>query len=125
MSDVIQLTRSRNGISDIVKNLIPDGHLSACLTCGACASGCPATGIMDMDPRKFLRMAVLGLDQELERHPWVWICTMCKRCTDVCPMAINIPQLIFFLRSQWPREERPKGILGENEQTCLRPDLAG
>jgi Fe-S oxidoreductase len=65
-----------------------------------------------MDPRKFIRMAVFGMDQALERHPWVWSCTMCKRCYDACPMSINIPQLVFYLRSLWPREERPKGILG-------------
>jgi len=65
-----------------------------------------------MDPRKFIRMAVFGMDEELERHPWVWACTMCKRCYDVCPMSIDIPNLVFYLRSQWPREERPKGILG-------------
>ncbi|EMS81429.1 oxidoreductase, selenocysteine-containing [Desulfotignum phosphitoxidans DSM 13687] len=112
MPEAIQLTRSSNGISDKVKQLIPDGNLSACLTCGTCTSGCPATGLMDMDPRKFLRMAVFGLDRELERHPWVWACTMCNRCYDACPMKLNIPQLIFYLRSQWPREERPKGILG-------------
>ncbi len=64
MAEAIQLTRSTSGIRDNVKHLIPDGNLSACLTCGTCTSGCPATGLMDMDPRKFLRMAVFGMDRE-------------------------------------------------------------
>ena len=72
MLDGIKLSYTSNGIKDKVKELIPDGTLSACLTCGACSSGCPATGLMDMDPRKFLRMVVLGMDEELARHPWVW-----------------------------------------------------
>ncbi|MGD9251922.1 MAG: oxidoreductase, partial [Desulfobacterales bacterium] len=43
---------------DRVKELLPEGgNLDLCLTCGACASGCPATGLHGMDPRKFLRMA--------------------------------------------------------------------
>ena len=51
---------------DKVKELLPDGgNLNLCLTCGACASGCPATGLDGMDPRKFLRMAALGLDEEI------------------------------------------------------------
>ena len=115
MLDRLKITHKNNGIREQVKALIPDGNLSACLTCGTCASGCPATNLHDMDPRKFIRMAVFGMDEELARHPWVWACTMCKRCQDACPMAINIPQLIFYLRSQCPREERPKGILGSCE----------
>jgi len=98
---------------DKVKELLPEGgNLNLCLTCGACASGCPATGLMDMDPRKFLRMAALGLDEEITSTPWVWMCSMCQRCVYVCPMEINIPQLVYNARAAWPREKRPKGILG-------------
>ena len=112
MTEALKVTGGKSRIKDMALALIPDGNLSACLTCGTCASGCPATGLMDMDPRKYLRMAVLGMDEELTKHPWIWVCTMCKRCYDVCPMHINIPALTFELRSGWPREERPKGILG-------------
>lgn len=98
---------------DKVKQILPDeGNLDLCLTCGACASGCPATGLEGMDPRKFLRMAALGMDEEIKSTPWVWMCTMCQRCIYVCPMKINIPQLVYYARATWPREERPKGILG-------------
>jgi ferredoxin len=105
--------KKERGLMDEVNALIPDGgNLNLCLTCGACASGCPATGLEDMDPRKFLRMAALGLDEEITSTPWVWMCSMCQRCVYVCPMEINIPQLIYNVRAAWPREERPKGILG-------------
>jgi heterodisulfide reductase subunit C len=98
---------------DKVKELLPEGgNLNLCLTCGACSSGCPATGLGDMDPRKFLRMAALGMDEEVTSTPWVWMCTMCQRCIYVCPMKIDIPQLVFNARASWAREDRPKGILG-------------
>ena len=55
-----------NMLIDEVKKFIPEGgNLNLCLTCGACSSGCPATGLENMDPRKFLRMAALGLDEEI------------------------------------------------------------
>jgi len=104
-------TKRKNVFLDKVKELLPDGgNLS--LTCGACASGCPATGLDNMDPRKFLRMAALGMDEEIAKSDWPWMCTMCMRCIYVCPMQIDIPQLIFNARQMRPREERPKGILG-------------
>ncbi len=107
---------------DKVKEILPEGgNLNLCLTCGACSSGCPATGLGGMDPRKFLRMAALGLDEEVTSTPWVWQCTMCQRCIYVCPMKIDIPRLVFFARQSWPREERPKGILGSCDM-ALRND---
>jgi ferredoxin len=107
---------------DKVKKLLPEGgNLNLCLTCGACSSGCPATGLEDMDPRKFLRMAALGMDEEILSTPWVWMCTMCQRCIYVCPMKIDIPQLVYNARAAWPREKRPKGILGSCDM-ALRND---
>ncbi len=103
--------KKKSRFLDKVKKILPEeGNLDACLTCGACASGCPATGIDGLDPRKVLRMAVLGMDEELTTTPWAWACTMCTRCMYVCPMSINIPQLVFNMRASWPRDERPKGI---------------
>ncbi|MBW1867652.1 MAG: 4Fe-4S dicluster domain-containing protein, partial [Deltaproteobacteria bacterium] len=94
-----------------VRKMLPDGgNLNLCLTCGACSSGCPATGLEGMDPRKFLRMAALGMDEEITSTPWVWMCTLCQRCIYVCPMEINIPALVYEARATWPREKRPKGI---------------
>ncbi len=107
---------------DKVKELLPDGgNLNLCLTCGACSSGCPATGLEGMDPRKFLRMAALGMDEEILKSDWKWWCSMCMRCIYVCPMKINIPQLVFNARAMIPREERPKGIVGSCDM-ALRND---
>lgn len=112
--DMIKISGAQKSIfKDKVMALLPDGgNLNSCLTCGACSSGCPATGLDDMDARKLLRMAVLGLDEEILKSNWAWSCTMCTRCVHVCPMSINIPQLIYNIRASWPRENRPKGIIG-------------
>ena len=108
----IKISGKRNSaFLDKVKGILPnEGNLNACLTCGMCASGCPASGIDNMDPRKFLRMAVLGLDEEVLSTPWVWACTMCMRCIHACPMKIDIPQLMVNVRNSWPKDKQPKGI---------------
>ncbi len=105
-----------------VMRILPNGgNLNACLTCGACSAGCPATGLEGMDPRKLLRMASLGMDEEILHTQWAWYCTMCQRCIYVCPMQIDIPQLVFNLRKSWPRDQRPKGIR-ESCDMALRSD---
>jgi Fe-S oxidoreductase len=114
--------KKRSTFIDKVKELLPEGgNLNLCLTCGACSSGCPATGLEGMDPRKFLRMAALGMDAEIAKSKWPWMCSMCTRCMYVCPMKINIPQLVYNARKLTPREERPKGILGSCDM-ALRSD---
>jgi heterodisulfide reductase subunit C len=59
--------KKRSSFLAKVKELLPEGgNLDLCLTCGLCASGCPATGLAGgMDPRKFLRMAALGMNEEI------------------------------------------------------------
>ena len=114
----VELGRDKLGsFKDQVMELLPEGgNLNMCLTCGLCSAGCPASGLEGMDPRKFLRMAALGLDDEVTKNPWVWWCTMCMRCIHACPMSINIPQLVYNARKSWPTEEKPKGIVGSCEQ---------
>ncbi len=103
--------QSKTRFLDKDKDILHEGgNLNNCLTCGACSSGCPASGLERMDPRKFLRMAALGMDEEVIQSDWVWMCTMCQRCIYVCPMQIDIPQLVYNARASWPREKRPKGI---------------
>lgn len=114
--------KAKSTLKDKVMELLPEGgNLNLCLTCGMCSSGCPATGLDDMDPRKLLRMAALGMDEEILGSDWPWYCTMCQRCSYVCPMKIDIPQLVFNIRAMRPRAERPKGIVGSCD-VALRND---
>ncbi len=57
----------------------------ACMVCGSCASACPISGVDGMDPRKMVRMAVLGLEEEVLASQWPWKCTMCGKCERACP----------------------------------------
>ena len=62
------------------KRRIASQYADLCLTCGTCSGGCPVTGVDGMDIRKAVRMALLGLDQELIDSRFPWICTVCGRC---------------------------------------------
>jgi len=97
---------------EVAKELLPEGaSTDACVGCGLCASGCPASGLFGMDPRRFINMAMLGMNEELSTTPWVWACTQCKRCAYICPMGIDVSLLVGAARSAWPWDEKPKGIV--------------
>ncbi|MBU1342692.1 MAG: (Fe-S)-binding protein [Proteobacteria bacterium] len=116
--------KSNTLLKDLVMAMLPSGgNLNSCFTCGICASGCPASGLADMDPRMFVRMISMGMDEELMTSDWVWMCTTCNRCVHVCPMQIDIPMLVFIVRNNWPKNKRPRGIVdycsqGLKTDTC-------
>jgi len=86
-----------------------------CLTCGTCASACPISGVDGLDPRKIVRMAVLGMDKELIELDWPWKCTMCSKCEEACPANIQIIALMRKIRGARRRDLVPgpihKGVI--------------
>lgn len=86
-----------------------------CLTCGSCSSACPISGIDNMDPRKIIRLVVLGRTQEVIDSNWPWKCTMCGKCEEACPMNVELVKLMRRIRSLRDREKVPgplhKGVL--------------
>ena len=103
--------KKEKSFKDIVMEKLPDGgNLNACLTCGTCAAGCPATGMVGMDPRKVVRMAALGMDEELKKTPWAWMCSMCGRCVHACPMNVNIPGLVSICGNPGPGNSGPAAL---------------
>lgn len=89
-----------------------------CLTCGTCASACPIAGVDDLDPRKIVRMAMFGLEDELVDSTWPWKCTMCAKCENACPMNVEIVALIRRLRGKRDRDKVP-GPIHKGVATCL------
>ena len=90
----------------------------SCLTCGTCASACPISGVDGLDPRKIVRMAVLGMDQELVDSTWPWKCTMCGKCEESCPANINIVALMRKIRGTRERDKVP-GPIHKGVVMCL------
>jgi len=82
-----------------------------CLTCGTCASGCAATGLVPgWDPRKAIRAIALGLEQEVIDSKWPWVCTLCGRCQYACPMGIQLLKTFRACRTLRERDKVPGPI---------------
>jgi Fe-S oxidoreductase len=72
-----------------------DDNVSECLTCGACNSRCSwFDGEGGPIPRQMVRMAVMGLDEELIKSGMLWDCLLCNRCTQECPMGITMADVV-------------------------------
>jgi heterodisulfide reductase subunit C len=93
--------------------------LDLCMACGSCAAGCPLTGRDGFDPRKIVRMVLMGRDQELIDSKLPWLCTMCGKCEHACPMGISIAGLIRTIRGMVERDKVP-GMIHKGVDLCLK-----
>ncbi len=109
---VIELGEYENRLYD------DDKWADACLTCGTCASACPISGVDGLDPRKIVRMAFFGMEDDLIASDWPWKCTLCGKCENVCPAKIEIMQLMRRIRSRRDRSLVP-GPIHRGVSTCL------
>jgi len=82
-------------------NQLPLGdNILECLTCGACNSRCTwFDGQGGPLPRAMIRMAALGLDEQLVESNMLWDCLLCNRCTQGCPMGITMDKVVAKARS--------------------------
>lgn len=84
-------------------------HLDTCMACGKCTSVCPLHGFSNLDPRKVVRLILLGREQEVVDSDFIYQCTACDRCSKICPMGVRIGSLITRARSMRPRDQVPGG----------------
>jgi heterodisulfide reductase subunit C len=106
-------------ISKREKRRLASQYADLCLTCGTCAGGCPVTGVDGLDVRKVVRLALLGMDQEVIDSRFPWVCTLCGRCEHACPMNIDLTALLRSARSMRARDQVP-GVLHKGVLQCLK-----
>ena len=107
---------------DTVRKALENYDFDACMVCGSCASGCPASGTPSLagwDTRKVLRMLANGMVDEVVESAYPWLCTGCGRCAAVCPSGIDVPAILAHLRGLRDRDAVPgslhKGTLNNLE----------
>ena len=93
-----------------------------CYQCGKCAAGCPLADEMDYPSTVIMRMLQLGLpemDDKVLQSYTIWLCLTCETCYARCPMEIDIPRVMDYLRGESLRlrkvNRRAKDILAFNK----------
>ena len=70
-----------------------------CFTCGTCTASCPVAEVHDeYDPRRIIRMAILGMREEVLSSDILWMCSRCYTCAALCPQNVKFTDVISILR---------------------------
>ena len=74
--------------------------LKACFACGTCTAGCPVREVNDRyNPRRIIRMILLGMRKEVLESDFIWLCSTCYTCSERCPQGVNIPEIMNVLKN--------------------------
>jgi heterodisulfide reductase subunit C len=74
--------------------------IRACFACKACTAVCPIEAVdKRYDPRKIIRMAVFGMKKEVLESNFIWLCSSCYSCHEVCPQNVRFTDVMFALKN--------------------------
>jgi len=75
---------------------VPGGEgIRVCFGCGACSARCQVAGHHpDYDPRRIIRMVLMGMRAEVLASPLIWLCSTCYNCHEVCPQGVGFAEVL-------------------------------
>jgi len=80
-------------------------HIKSCFACGVCTGGCPVAEIDDRyDPRKIIRMILLGMKERVLSSDFIWLCSLCNTCSFICPQDVRFSEAMEVLREMALKE---------------------
>jgi heterodisulfide reductase subunit C len=80
-------------------------HIKTCYSCGVCSARCAIEKIEPAyNPRKIIRMILLGMEEALLKEELLWHCSTCYTCQESCPQQVNFTEVIFALRNMAVRQ---------------------
>jgi heterodisulfide reductase subunit C len=78
-------------------------NVNRCYQCGKCSAGCAVSEEMDYPPSRVMRMLQTNETEnyrEILSSESIWLCVSCQNCLSRCPMEIDIPHLMDYLREK-------------------------
>ncbi len=75
-------------------------NIKRCFACGTCSAVCPVMGVNeDYNPRKIIRMILLGMKKDVLESDFIWLCSGCYSCYERCPRDVKITNLMVAVRN--------------------------
>jgi heterodisulfide reductase subunit C len=84
----------------------PGGEsIAHCFACGTCTAGCPVRAINEKyNPRKIIRMVLLGMKKEVLTSDFIWLCSTCYSCQERCPQGVRLVDIMRVLKNMAVKE---------------------
>jgi heterodisulfide reductase subunit C len=74
-------------------------NIKKCFACGTCTAGCPAfQADHEYNPRRIIRMILLGMRAEVLSSPAIWLCHQCYACSANCPQEVDFSHIMMAVR---------------------------
>jgi heterodisulfide reductase subunit C len=74
-------------------------NIKKCYACGTCTSGCPVFQVETAyNPRKLIRMILIGMRKEVLASTVIWLCIRCYTCSANCPQGVDFSNIMMALR---------------------------
>ena len=102
---VVDLTKSDARFLRRLSQEFGASELNACFQCGVCTASCPIRELDDtFNPRKIMKLAKLGLKDQVLNNEFIWLCSMCFICLERCPQDVRPPDVMTVLRNMAAKE---------------------
>lgn len=105
MNDVIVIDELDPKFKYEVANEHGGEHIMRCFQCGTCTASCPVSELSERyNPRKIIKMILLGMRNEVLSSDAIWLCSDCYTCTERCPQDVGITEIMNAVKNIAVRE---------------------
>jgi len=113
---MVTTNQSKEKVLDLITDLDPKfkyevaaqpggENIKCCFACGVCTAGCPVAEIdPEYNPRKIIRMVLLGMRKEVLSSDFIWFCSLCYTCYAHCPQDVKFTDVMGVLRNMAVKE---------------------
>ena len=98
--DAIVTTGLDFKFSEEIANIPGGENIRKCYACGGCTIGCPVFEIDERyNPRKIIRMVLLGMRNEVLNSDVIWLCANCYTCFERCPQNVQFTTISHAIKN--------------------------